>query len=308
MSSKRGRSTKTSNATVRELNNAVRDRAETVRTTAYAALDAARGRSASAPPGSDNDRAVTRRASSVETRDTTFGRQSSADDAQEDEEDSSAGVGAGSSSADVGADFSSADVGAGRSRPATAISGTSLPNPTAPYPNLNPTVPSTTLTKTELVAQANEFLREINKQAKIRLATKSLRQQVQINFEASDSAALELSEDGLHIALDEMLDFPHETVLTNSHSSSVNVVSTAKPPSLRGVITERDVLTLQNYSSTLGAAHLDLRHILDKAAIITIQTNLEARGHQFGLQARGGLSGTTADSQKLLPSYSVVKT
>jgi hypothetical protein len=154
------------------------DRAANVRSRAYAALEN-RGRSASVPRGSENDRAVTRRAASVETRDTNFGRQSSAEDSPEDEEDSSAGVEAGSSSADVGAGSSSADVeagsssadvGAGRLRPATATSGTSHPNPTAPYPNLNPTVPSTTLTKTELVAQTNEFLRENNKQTKIRLA------------------------------------------------------------------------------------------------------------------------------------------
>jgi hypothetical protein len=181
-----------SSAAIRQLNKTVRDRAETVRTTEYAALEEAIGRSASAPPGSNNDWAVTRRASSVETRDTSLGVQSSAEDSLDEDsaavvEDvsSSTDVEAGTSSADVGAGASSADVGAGRLRPATANSGTSHPNSTAPYPNLTLTVPST-LTRHELVVQANVKLPYNNIQAKIHLAAKLLGQQVQINFEASD--------------------------------------------------------------------------------------------------------------------------
>ena len=112
-----------------------------------------------------------------------------------------------------------------------------------------------------------------------------MRQQVQINFETSDIASLELSEDDLHIALAEMLSTPIENVATNSQASSVNVVSTSKPPSLHGVITEKDVQLLQSFSSALGASNLDLRHIVDKAAISTIEAHLKARGHQFGLRA-----------------------
>jgi hypothetical protein len=52
----------------------------------------------------------------------------------------------------------SADVGAGPLGTATAISGQSPPNPTS---NSN-SVPSMTLSKTELVAKANAFLRENN--------------------------------------------------------------------------------------------------------------------------------------------------
>ena len=73
-----------------------------------------------------------------------------------------------------------------------------------------------------------------------------------------------------------MLHTPIENVSTNSQTSSVNVVSTAKPPSLHGVITEKDVQMLQSYSSALGASNLDLRHIVDKAAISTIRTHLKA--------------------------------
>jgi hypothetical protein len=82
-----------------------------------------------------------------------------------------------------------------------------------------------------------------------------------------------------------MLHTPIENVSTNSQTSSINVVSTAKPPSLHGVITEKDVQMLQSYSSALGASNLDLRHIVDKAAISTTRTHLKARGHQFGLRA-----------------------
>jgi hypothetical protein len=252
-------------------------------------------------------RPITRRASSANS-DTSFGFQSSTEDLLEASaagvEDtsssndaeagiSSANVGAGFSSADVdyifssdevGAEISSANVGAGSLRPATAITGNSSSSSTATQPILNAIVP-VKRSKTELTMLANVRLRYTNTQAKIDLAAKLLSQQAQINFDASDITNLGLSEADLIIALERFLEAPIESVPSNTQTSSVNVVSTAKPPSLHGVITERDVHALQSYSSALGAANLDLRHIVDKAARVTIQTNLEARGHQFGLQA-----------------------
>jgi hypothetical protein len=192
-------------------NAAVRDRAANASAAAHAAIaNSGRVRAASNSPLQDRvNRTSSRRATSLGP---TAGRQSSVDDSQEDEEDSSAGDGAGSSSAGVGAGISSADDGAGRSRPATAISGTSPPNPTTPYPNLNSHVPSA-LTKVGRVDQVNDILNYYVSRFKL--------------IEASDIAALELSKYDLLIALAEMLGTSNETVVTNSHTSSVNVVSVA---------------------------------------------------------------------------------
>ena len=85
MSTTRGRSADlTHSAAVRQLNKAVTERGN--------AAVADRGRLSSVSRGSENIRAVTRRPASVESRDTSVGRQSSSEDPPEDEEDSSTGV------------------------------------------------------------------------------------------------------------------------------------------------------------------------------------------------------------------------
>jgi hypothetical protein len=68
-----------------------------------------------------------------------------------------------------------------------------------------------------------------------------------------------------------------------AHSSNVDVMTTKSPPSFCGVITTLEVDKLVKYSNLPGTdQYVDLRSICDKAAILTIESHLSARGHLCG--------------------------
>jgi DNA topoisomerase IA len=68
-----------------------------------------------------------------------------------------------------------------------------------------------------------------------------------------------------------------------AHSSNVNIMTTKSPPSFCGVITTAEVDKLVKYSNLLGTdQYVDLKSICDKAAILTIESHLSARGHLCG--------------------------
>jgi uncharacterized 2Fe-2S/4Fe-4S cluster protein (DUF4445 family) len=66
---------------------------------------------------------------------------------------------------------------------------------------------------TDLIAEANRFLKNRNIQDKIILAPKVLRQQVEIEFEASDISELHLTPSALTDAVAMMLSDPNTTRL-----------------------------------------------------------------------------------------------
>jgi hypothetical protein len=112
---------------------------------------------------------------------------------------------------------------------------------------------------TDLMAQANSFLKERNIQDKIILASTILRQQPEINFSASYISELHLTPSELYDAVAMMLSDPTVVAVPTAHSSNVNVMTTKEPPSFHGVITARDVQQLARYSIVLGTEHINLR-------------------------------------------------
>jgi hypothetical protein len=156
---------------------------------------------------------------------------------------------------------------------------------------------------TDLMSQANSFLKKRNIQDKIILALTILRQQPQINFSASDIAELYLTPSELYDAVAMMLSDPTVVADPTAPSSSVNVMTTKEPPSFHGVITSDDVQQLARYSNVLGTEHINLRSLVDKAAISTIDMHLSARGTLCGFKnpqiMRDGSIGITEGSQNL---------
>jgi hypothetical protein len=111
-----------------------------------------------------------------------------------------------------------------------------------------------------------------------------LRQQVEIDFEASDISELSLIPSELNNALVLMLSDPAAVVVPTAHSSSANVMTTKESPSFNSVITARDVKQLASYSNLLGTEHINRRLIVDKAAISTIDMHFSARGNLCGFK------------------------
>jgi hypothetical protein len=159
------------------------------------------------------------------------------------------------------------------------------------------------INRTDLIAQANRFLKNRNIQDKIIVASKILRQQPKINFESSDIFELSLTLSELNDAVEMVLSDPTVVVVPTSHSSNVNVMTTKEPPSFHSVITSRDVLQLARYSNVLGTEHINLRSLVNKAAISTIDMHLSARGSLCSFKnpqiMRDGSIGTTEGSQNL---------
>jgi hypothetical protein len=114
---------------------------------------------------------------------------------------------------------------------------------------------------------------------KIILASTILRQQLEINFSASDIAQLHLTPSELYDAVAMMVSDPTVVAVPTAHSSNVNVMTTKEPPSFHGVITTSDALQL-----VLGTEHINLRSLFDKAAISTIDMHLSARGTLCGFK------------------------
>jgi hypothetical protein len=80
-----------------------------------------------------------------------------------------------------------------------------------------------------------------------------------------------------------MMSDPLVAAVKPAHSSNVNVMTTKAPPSFCGVITAVEVDKLVRYSNLLGTDQfVDLRSICDKAAILTIESHLSARGYLCG--------------------------
>jgi hypothetical protein len=73
-------------------------------------------------------------------------------------------------------------------------------------------------------------------------------------------------------------------VVPTAHSSNVNVMTTKEPPSFHSVITSRDVKQLASYSNLLVTEHINLRSLVDKAAISTIDMHLSARSSLCGFK------------------------
>jgi hypothetical protein len=111
-----------------------------------------------------------------------------------------------------------------------------------------------------------------------------LRQQPEIDFSASDIAELHLTPSELYEAVAMMLSDPTVVVVPTAHSSNVNVMTTKEPPSFHGVITTRDVQQLARYSNVLGTEHINLRSLVNKAAISTIDMHLSARDTLCGFK------------------------
>jgi hypothetical protein len=107
---------------------------------------------------------------------------------------------------------------------------------------------------------------------------------VEINFEASDISELRLTPSELNDAVEMMLSDPTVVVVPTAHSSNVNVMTAKEPPSFHSVITNRDVQQLARYSNVLGTEHINLRSLVDKAAISTIDIHLSARGSLCGFK------------------------
>jgi hypothetical protein len=61
-------------------------------------------------------------------------------------------------------------------------------------------------------------------------------------------------------------------------------MTTEAPPSFHGVITSDEVDKLVKYSNLLGTEHSNLRSLVDKAAISTIDMHLSARGTLCGFK------------------------
>jgi hypothetical protein len=166
-----------------------------------------------------------------------------------------------------------------------------------PNPNLTPmTSGSSTPTPVEVdeeltgtinlidqVTKSNAFLAKRNIESRITSASSIFFQQVEINFFASDIVALRLSDAQLHEAINRMMSGSLVAAVKPAHSSNVNVMTTKAPPSFCGVITTVEVDKLIKYSNLLGTdRYVDLRSICDKAAILTIESLLSARGYLCG--------------------------
>jgi hypothetical protein len=134
------------------------------------------------------------------------------------------------------------------------------------------------------MAQAKSFLKNRNIQDKIILASTILSQQPEINFEASDISELYLTPSELYDAVAVMLSDPKVVVVPTAHSSNVNVMTTKEPPSFHGVITTSNVQQLARYSNVLGTEHINLRSLVDKAAISINDMHLSARGTLCGFK------------------------
>jgi hypothetical protein len=81
-----------------------------------------------------------------------------------------------------------------------------------------------------------------------------------------------------------MLSDPTVVAFKTAHSSNVNVMTTKAPPSFCGVITSGEVDKLVKYSNLLGTEYVNLRSLVDKAAISTIEMHLAARGDLCGFK------------------------
>jgi hypothetical protein len=157
--------------------------------------------------------------------------------------------------------------------------------------------------KVDLMTKGNAFLLERNIQSKINSASAILCQQPEINFSASDIVELNLSESQLYEALEMMMSDLSVVAIKTAHSSNVNVMTTKAPPSFHGVITSGEVDKLVKYSNLLGMEYVNLRSLVDKAAISTIDMHLAARGNLCGFKnpptVRDRSIGITEDLQNL---------
>jgi hypothetical protein len=139
-----------------------------------------------------------------------------------------------------------------------------------------------TINRIDFVTKGNAFLAKRNIESKIISASAILCQQPEINFLASDIVELRLSEFQLHEALDFMMSDPTVAAVKTAHSSNVNVMTTKAPSSFCGVITSAEVDKLVRYSNLLGTEIVNLRSIVDKATVYTIEMHLSARGYLCG--------------------------
>jgi hypothetical protein len=138
------------------------------------------------------------------------------------------------------------------------------------------------INRIDQVTKGNAFLSKRNIESKINSASVILCQQPEVNLLASDIAELNLSEAQLYLALDLMMSDTTVAAVKTAHSSNVNVMTTKAPPSFCGVITSAEVDKLVRYSNLLGTEIVNLRSIVDKAAIYTIEMHLSARGYLCG--------------------------
>jgi hypothetical protein len=170
----------------------------------------------------------------------------------------------------------------------TACIGQFLPsNLLLPNPNLNLTSNFSTPTPVEVDeftgTRANAFLTKGNIEKRITSASSIFFQQIVINFNASNIVALRLSDAQKHEALNRMMSGSLVAAVKPTHSSNVDIMTTKSPHSFGGVITTAEVCKLMKYSNLLGTdQYVDLRSICDKAAILTIESHLSARGHLCG--------------------------
>jgi hypothetical protein len=131
------------------------------------------------------------------------------------------------------------------------------------------------INRIDQVTKGNAFLSKRNIQSKINSASTILYQQPEI-------AELNLSEAQLYLALDLMMSDPTVAAVKTAHSSNVNVMTNKAPPSFCGVITSAEVDKLVRYSNLLGTEIVNLRSIVDKAAIYITEMHLSARGYLCG--------------------------
>jgi hypothetical protein len=159
-----------------------------------------------------------------------------------------------------------------------------------------------TINSIDLMAQANVFTKKRNIRDKIILASKIFCQQPEINFSASDIAAIHLTQSELYKAVAMMMSDPTVVTVPTAHPSNVNVMTTKEPPSFHGIITSSDVKQLARYSNVLGTEHINLWSLVDKAAISTIDMHFRARGTLCGFTKpqimRDGSIGETPPAGK----------
>jgi hypothetical protein len=163
-------------------------------------------------------------------------------------------------------------------------------NPINPFPSTTVAAPVGVVRQpgiincVDLMTKGNAFLLEHNIQRKINSASAILCQQPEINFSASDIVELNVSKSQLYEALEMMMSDSTVVAVKTANSSNVNVMTTKAPPSFHGVITSGEVDNLVKYSNLLGMEYVNLRSLVDKAAISTIDMHLSAEGTLCGLK------------------------
>ena len=157
------------------------------------------------------------------------------------------------------------------------LSGSSTPT------NVDVDERSNNMSLADHVVRANVFLEEGNVVRRILSATQIFSQQSVINLTGTDIVALRLSDDQKQLALKKMTEGPIVVAAKPAHSSNVNIINTKTSPFFNGVITAEEVNKLVTYSHNMGPdQYIDIRSLCNKAAIVTINNHLSARGDLCG--------------------------